>query len=106
MIENSVEFNRFGINIQNSQNNTFYHNNILSSSLFQVNFVNTSDKALTTWNNGTAGNYWDDYKGSDTDMNGIGDTNLPADGVDVKPLMRPYVPILLAVNSLDSRSYM
>ena len=105
VIENSVEFNRFGINIQNSQNNTFYHNNILSSGLFQVNFVSTSDKAVTTWDNGTAGNYWDDYKGSDTDMDGIGDTNLPADGVDLKPLMHSYVPILLAVKvSLNTAS--
>jgi len=105
VIENSVEFNKFGINIQNSQNNTFYHNNILSSSLFQVNFVNPSDKAVTTWNNGTAGNYWDDYHGSDVNTDGIGDTNLPADGVDVKPLMQPYVPILLAMKiSLNTAS--
>ncbi len=105
IIENSAEFNRFGIDIQNSQNNTFYHNNILSSSLFQVNFVNPPDEAVTTWDNGTAGNYWDNYRGTDNNGDGIGDTNLPASGVDQKPLMQPYVPIPLSVKiSVDKAS--
>ncbi len=105
IVENSFEFNRFGIDIQYSPGNTFYHNNIVSSSLYQVNFVSPTDKPLTTWDNETAscpscvkaGNYWDDYRGVDTNHDGIGDTNLPADGVDYYPLIAPFAPLLLAV---------
>ena len=110
ILENSLEINRFGIDIQSSQGNTFYHNNIVSSTLYQVNFVNQLDRASTVWDNGTtscssclrAGNYWDDYKGTDADGDGIGETNLPADGVDYHPLMKPYTPLALAVRAVSS----
>jgi nitrous oxidase accessory protein len=110
IIENSLEINRFGIDIQSSPGNTFYHNNVVSSTLYQVNFVNQGDRASTVWDNGTtncsscvtAGNYWDDYKGIDNDGDGIGDTNLPADTVDNYPLMRPYTPLILAVKAFSN----
>jgi parallel beta-helix repeat protein len=110
VLENSLEINRFGIDIQYSPRNTFYHNNLVSSTLYQVNFVNQLDRASTVWDNGTtscsscvrAGNYWDDYKGIDPNGDGIGDTNLPADGVDNYPLMRPYTPLALAVRAVSN----
>jgi parallel beta-helix repeat protein len=110
IIENSLEINRFGIDIQYSPRNTFYHNNLVSSTLYQVNFVNQGDRAYTVWDNGTtecnscvkAGNYWDDYKGTDADGDGIGETNLPADGVDYHPLMKPYTPLALAVRAVSN----
>jgi parallel beta-helix repeat protein len=116
ILENSLEINRFGIDIQSSQGNTFYHNNVVSSTLYQVNFVNQGDRAFTVWDNGTtecnscikAGNYWDDYKGLDNGAggrvagDGIGDTNLPADGVDNYPLMRPYTPLTLAIRAVSN----
>ncbi len=106
VLENSFQLNRFGINLQNSQGNTFYHNNVISSSLFQVNHVNPADKPLNTWNNGTAGNYWDDYQGLDDGSNnrspgdGIGDTAIPHLEVDNYPLTAPFVPIPLVVKAL------
>ena len=110
IIENSLEINRFGIDMQFSQGNTFYHNNVVSNTLYQVNFVNQQDRAFTVWDNGTAscsscvkgGNYWDDYKGTDNNRDGIGDTGLPADGVDNYPLMSPYTPLALAARVLYS----
>ena len=46
---------------------------------------------LNIWNNGTCGNYWEDYNGTDTDDNGIGDDTYPvtADDIDFFPLISP-----------------
>jgi len=43
-----------------------------------------------TWNNGCEGNYWSNYNGSDLDNDGVGDTDLPWEGVDNYPLMNLY----------------
>jgi len=53
-----------------SEHNVIHHNN----------FVNNSPNACTmfcyseTWDDGSEGNYWDDYNGVDEDGDGIGDT--------------------------------
>ena len=84
----------YGISIySNSNNNIFHHNNILD---------NTSpvfSSGINSWDNGEGeGNYWSDYTGSDNGSNGriagdgVGDTDLPHQGVDWYPLMEPWVP--------------
>ena len=62
---NSVGVYIFGIG---SAENTFYLNR----------FINNSDGnafalSKNIWDNGTVGNYWDDYSGNDSDGDGIGD---------------------------------
>jgi parallel beta-helix repeat protein len=90
-----------GVKIRdNSNNNAFFENTIRNNSiglwvtdstsnvLFHNNFVNNTSQSYifspTILDNGAEGNYWSDYIGSDTDLDGIG--NSPFAG-DHYPLM-------------------
>ncbi len=78
----------FGIYIGYLSNcNTLYHNNLIS------NTINAYDTCTNQWNSTTAGNYWSDYTGNDSNHDGIGDTHHPIPGgtsVDHFPLMQPW----------------
>ena len=54
--------------IRSSNNNMIYHNNF-------INNINTFDECGNTWDNGRlfGGNYWEDYQGTDSNNDGIGD---------------------------------
>ncbi|MFX0026848.1 MAG: nitrous oxide reductase family maturation protein NosD [Candidatus Hermodarchaeota archaeon] len=59
---------RSGIELEYSYENKIYLNCLIN------NNVNAIDEGSNNhWDNGIKGNYWDDYTGSDTDGNGIGD---------------------------------
>ncbi|KKM74451.1 hypothetical protein LCGC14_1400180 [marine sediment metagenome] len=62
--------NSIGVQIQltTSNGNMVYYNT------FMNNTLSASDDGINNWDNGTAGNYWDDYNGKDLDDDGIGDT--------------------------------
>ena len=67
---NIFSINDTGIRISgDSDNNALYHNN------FWDNGVNAYDHGNNIWDNGypSGGNYWDDYTGTDTNGDGIGD---------------------------------
>jgi hypothetical protein len=86
---------------QGTANNTFYGNT------FPINCsVRVNDAGSNFWDNGTIGNYWSDYNGTDSNRDGIGDSPYIITGVkwdnsiggdvsfvagyDNFPLMEPY----------------
>jgi len=71
------------------KNNTIYHNNFVNNELQFLADVGS----VNNWDNGTVGNYWSDYKGTDTDGDGIGDTPyiMNEDNQDRYPLMEPFI---------------
>jgi parallel beta-helix repeat protein len=107
---NLIKNNSQGINlafIGGGCNCTISNNTILSNSqsgitmafsgdyrIFHNNFINNTRNvsAVTAggfWDNGVEGNYWDNYNGSDSDHDGIGDSWLviDQDNTDHYPLM-------------------
>ena len=105
---NTVYGNRFADNggalviQERAVNNRFYGNNFSADSCN----VSVYEVQSTFWDNGTIGNYWGNYKGEDSNGDGVGDTpyklngymwDLDAEGFvstpagqDNYPLMTPY----------------
>jgi parallel beta-helix repeat protein len=91
---------KVGISIDyRSKNNEVYLNNISSNTKQAI------DNATNNWNTSSGfGNYWSDYAGLDNGADGriagdgIGDTELPHQGLDNFPLMEPYVENLTLEN--------
>lgn len=86
---NTIEHSTYwGIYIGSSSNNTFYQNNLLDNPSQVV-----GDSSVNLWDNGSQGNYWSDYNGTDADHDGIGDTAyaINANNSDRYPLIEPYV---------------
>jgi parallel beta-helix repeat protein len=82
---NNISRNEHGFYRKYTSKNIYHHNNIIEN-LEQVNKENSSD----IWDNGyEEGNFWSDYTGLDKNGDGVGDTNLPHNGVDDYPLMVP-----------------
>jgi len=81
--------NQCGVSIDSGSNNLIY-NNIFRDNGWQIA---RDDWPNNMWDNGTVGNYWDDYHGKDEDGDGIGDRpyRIPgkADSQDRYPLMNP-----------------
>jgi parallel beta-helix repeat protein len=86
---NNLTNNFSGIAIDSSStNNMIYHNN------FMNNYTQVDVSGATAfWDNGSEGNYWSDYNGTDNNQDGIGDTPylIDANNVDHYPLMAQYV---------------
>lgn len=84
LISNFMEGNRYGIALGGNhfiaENNVFYRN-ILINNYLHVSANWEILGAGNIWDNGEEGNYWDDYEGTDTDGDGIGDVPYVVEGL-------------------------
>jgi len=90
IIENTIRQVDYGTYLENSFNNTIYHNNFIN------NTQNAYDEYTNQWDDGSKGNYWDDYAGIDDNGDGIGDTPYLISGGDNQdgyPQMEPITEI-------------
>ncbi|GAH46081.1 unnamed protein product, partial [marine sediment metagenome] len=77
--------------------NLVYFNN------FSGNGLHAYDDGLyNRWDNGSHGNYWDNYTGSDEDENGIGDTPYNITG---SALNKDHYPIIFIDKQPPSKYY-
>jgi nitrous oxidase accessory protein len=83
----------FGVAIggEQAENNTFYHNTFINNNK-HVDIYKWDLSKNSAWDNGKEGNYWDDYNGTDSNKDGIGDTPyvINENNQDNYPLMAPF----------------
>ncbi|MCZ2808896.1 MAG: right-handed parallel beta-helix repeat-containing protein [Candidatus Bathyarchaeota archaeon] len=100
---NNITNSERGITIYNSIGNMISHNNLINNQKYQIHLTD----ANATWDDGypSGGNYWSDYKGTDNDGDGIGDTPYTIDEnnqdnypfVNVIPEFPSWTPTLLVL---------
>ena len=77
----------------NTAQNLFYLNSFFNNTRnVKENRPEYTMFPTNIWDNGTVGNYWDDYSGTDSNGDGIGDTPyiIDDDNQDNYPLTEPY----------------
>jgi parallel beta-helix repeat protein len=67
---NYMASNQIAIELDEAANNTFYGNTFKKDSIK----IAAYGKHDNFWDNGTIGNYWDDYNGTDINGDGVGDS--------------------------------
>jgi parallel beta-helix repeat protein len=113
IIENNFTTNNIGIIYRTSSatNNTCYHNNFIENQQHAYSsYIGMS--LFNVWDNGSEGNYWSNYNGTDFNGDGIGDQPMAvfqlyqqvitssgtqlipisSNEYDLYPLMQPYTP--------------
>ena len=95
IIGNNFENNAIGIFLgQEASNNTIYHNNFINNQKDVADVRSVTPwlhSPKNIWDNGSRGNYWSDYNGTDNDGDGIGDSPhfVYENNQDNYPLMNP-----------------
>jgi len=98
--DNNIENNtKYGLKIINSKDNLIYRNNFIKNGRLPLKRNDaTAKKGRNKWDNGTEGNYWDNYKGlrfkrlADLDNDGFGNLPyiVPRLQFDKHPKLEPY----------------
>jgi parallel beta-helix repeat protein len=103
IVGNTVANNYAGIELAElyyyTYGNSLYHNNFMNNTNQALLSLSFSEVGPTNiWDNGypSGGNYWSDYNGTDSDLDGIGDSSYVIhsdiqDNQDRYPLMNPYM---------------
>jgi len=114
VFRNNMTNNEHGLDIGSSSNNLIFENvisnndiGVLLTSISSINntiwnndFVDNTKQAIDDssgatlfWDNGSEGNYWSDYDGTDNNGDGIGDSPYIIDenNRDDHPLMEPLI---------------
>ena len=92
ILENSITNNGYvGIYIDSSLDNLIYDNNIINNTN-QAQVTASGYSPINSWDNGMEGNYWSNYSGADSNLDGIGDQPLvvATNNTDRFPLMGPF----------------
>ena len=93
-ISSDNDFRRPAVGVSVSHNNTFFENNFFfPGEITPFDWLEPKD-GRNFWDNGSVGNYWRYYEGSDVNCDGIGDTpfKLASEAQDRFPLMYPWDP--------------
>ncbi|PVX25264.1 MAG: hypothetical protein CW716_08325 [Candidatus Bathyarchaeum sp.] len=95
IIGNSITNNTGSIRVHGSQNNSIYNNNFNNNHHISIMSISPRITLVIEFDNGTSGNYWDNYRGTDPDGDGVGNTPyfIYEDYLDEYPLMEPVVVI-------------
>ena len=95
--ENNVTNNAAGVYIREASNNKLFNNNFINNTRqvwdLGIDFPEANSPSVNIWDNGQTGNYWSNYNGTDSDVDGIGDTPYVIDenNQDNYPLMERYI---------------
>lgn len=126
IIGNSIRNNQRGINIDHGVKNVVFNNlikdntelgvytnrtslandeNWIFNNTFMGNAIHAMDESLNNlWNNTEIGNFWDNYTGTDTDFNGIGDQpHVFNGGIDYLPIYNPAPQITIISPNNDTQ---
>jgi parallel beta-helix repeat protein len=94
---NQFENDTYGVSL-GTRIVTFVWNNVYNNYIYGNNFVNNNESVYVApgcypnfWNNSNQGNYWSDYKGTDNNHDGIGDTpyTINQNNTDYYPAINP-----------------
>ena len=100
IVENNITNNIHGIQFWEASGNTFYHNRVINNTVqvFDAGVVSPdyASPSVNNWDNGTTGNYWSNYNGTDNNRDGIGDTPYIINDYnqDNYPFMNPDMILL------------
>jgi parallel beta-helix repeat protein len=107
-LKNNITNNEYGIWLEYDANQVIHHNNFINNTGHVVVTVNAfgyipPPEGMHIFDNGypSGGNYWDNYNGTDTNHDGIGDTlylvSQYRNNTDNYPLMEPVIipPIII-----------
>jgi parallel beta-helix repeat protein len=85
---NTILNNLYGIRLFSSSFNEIFHNNLIENAK-QVSLYYSYQNV---WDNSFEGNFWSNYNGSDTNLDGLGDSSqiINDDNRDYYPLLGPF----------------